>query len=811
MTNKQDYAPITYACNGATVDFPFSWKILEKESVVVTLIGKGLETILALGEDYNIDFDEVGGNVKTKTTYALGNSIIIARKASTYQDKSFSTSGGFQASEIEKAFDNVSINLQDMDYNIENFKETFSNKINTKIEVYRDDVENQIESNKQEFLGIQSDFEDKVNTKIQQVSDAAEKINELEEAVNTAVNAANTATSKADSASAEANKATEQASLATKKAHEITDIAEKSLANIESKTQEEINKIKQTGFYMQNDKLYYINSNGETKEFKAGGGLELCDIGTALFVDETKGLRRRLNGSILDINANTQAFLTRLLEIKTTNPDYFTNEETWQSEATLNVDGCVYKFVLNYDSTGTNVTSVRLPKYPDYVEVSAGSSITTAPVSGFVQSKVASGIVLLPNANLNPNWDGNYALTSNGKYQHCNLFAQDGSGNVSVRGIGNGSVYYVDAQADLSSLKLKNTKLKLYYYIQVATGSETENNIVNDIELNNPYVLFKSEYSETPLYNISWLKSEGEYYPKSRCIKAYEALVVENNTDIAVGTTVDLPSGTKYTKRGLSVKLSTDESATDFDFRINTTDEKFRLPLKNGMEGVFASRGKGNGLALGLTNGAVLAGLASNSTSGTIISHSAYGANISATEKTDGVVGTFGVSTDPTKSGIVVDTTVPEGWNLYYYVGETVQNSNLIDAGRIGEELGNKTNAKQAASASVPNYEKAYLYQATINTIFTAPCDGILMGCISTGRNTGNSFIDIYNTDGQIINTIPYGYSGSDVNQYAVNIKLLKDYSAKATCSTGGDIYYETTDHTLVAGKLQFIPLKGAN
>ena len=101
-----------------------------------------------------------------------------------------------------------------------------------------------------------------------------------------------------------------------------------------------------------------------------GGGLEVCDIGMSLFVNETKGLKRRLNGQIVDTNANTQGFIDKLLKIKETNPDYFTDEDTWQSEKTMNVDGCVYKFVLNY--SGNNVVSVRLPKYPDYVEVNAG-------------------------------------------------------------------------------------------------------------------------------------------------------------------------------------------------------------------------------------------------------------------------------------------------------------------------------------------------------------------------------------------------------------------------------------------------------
>lgn len=72
-------------------------------------------------------------------------------------------------------------------------------------------------------------------------------------------------------------------------------------------------------------------------------------------------------------------------------------------------------------------------------------------------------------------------------------------------------------------------------------------------ELNNPYTLFDSKYSETPLYNASWLLSNGTYYAKSVYVTAYEALVVENNSEIEAGTSVSLPSGGNYVKRGLPI------------------------------------------------------------------------------------------------------------------------------------------------------------------------------------------------------------------------------------------------------------------
>ena len=149
------------------------------------------------------------------------------------------------------------------------------------------------------------------------------------------------------------------------------------------------------------------------------------------------------------------------------------------------------------------------------------------------------------------------------------------------------------------------------YFIQIATGSETEANIVNTLDNVNGFTLLESKYSDKPLYNESWLLSNGQYNPKATYPTAYEGLQVEYNSEIEAGTTVTLPSGVSYTKRGLSVKLST-ETYTDYDFVLNTADETFRLPLKTKL-----ASGKaviGNGMTLGMTNGSVNAGLSDNST-----------------------------------------------------------------------------------------------------------------------------------------------------------------------------------------------------
>lgn len=352
---------------------------------------------------------------------------------------------------------------------------------------------------------------------------------------------------------------------------------------------------------------------------RGGSGLEVGDISTALYVNEAKNLRRYLNGQIVDNNNNTKVFIEDyLLGLYATNPEYFATEENWQAEALLNIDGCVYKFVLNY--SGETVVSVRLPKYPDYVEINAGG---TLPVVG---NGISIGLT---------NGAANYGMAVQGRgipnsvYSYglqpvANGFGSNVGTDVGLRNdVTSNQVIGVTTNPTKSGIQttLKQTKLKLRYFIQIATGSETENNIINDIDLNNPYSLFDSKYSDHELNNLSWLKSEGQWNAKAVYTDAYDKLLkVYNGTE---------------TVAGLSVKLST-ETYTDYDFVLNTADETFRLPLKT----------------------------------------------------------------------LHTDNTV-DSLSLYFYVGETVQNANLIDAGRIGEQLAGKVNLN-APQIQAPYIKETY-------------------------------------------------------------------------------------------------------
>ena len=132
------------------------------------------------------------------------------------------------------------------------------------------------------------------------------------------------------------------------------------------------------------------------------------------------------------------------------------------------------------------------------------------------------------------------------------------------------------------------------------------------------------------------------------------------------------------------VKFST-EDYTDYDYVINTSDETFRLPLKTNIPNGKAV--VGNGIALGMTDLSQYGGFVHNSTNDTRLTTAAYGSKVGdsvsyTTFSKDNV--SIGVTTDPEKSGLILND---GDLYLYYYVGETVQNANLINAGRIAEQI----------------------------------------------------------------------------------------------------------------------------
>ena len=542
-----------------------------------------------------------------------------------------------------------------------------------------------------------------------------------------------------------------------------------------------------------------LNYNWDILDEKAsGGGLEIGDIGiAALGIDESKGLRRYLNGSILTANTNTQGFINKLKSAAALYPSLVCTETEWQAIASTSVGGQCGKFVINYDTGGTIVVSVRLPKIIMPIQgLTDLSSLATIVEAGL--PNIEGVFTTYSSGSLNP--------TANGAFSTSVVL----TGSISTTA-GYGYTQTTDIDASRSNPiygktdTVQQEQIQYPYFIQIATGVEYEVNITNDIELNNPFTLFDSKYSEVPLYNLAWLLSNGTYYAKSVYVTAYEALLVENNSQITAGTSSQLPSGGTYIKRGLPVKLSTAGDITDYDFVINTTDETFRLPLKSKL--ASGSAVAGNGLSLGITDGTDKYG-ARNGTDGEnsyiAADANAYGINagttLGASTAPAGTV-SLGITEDETKSGIETST---NGLSLYFYVGETVQNANLINAAEIPNtkaeiNLSNVTPAGKAAAVGwvTPDWFAGIAYTQK-NTEYTVPCAGYIIGYISrSGTVRANLHI--------LVNDKEVGIVGTDTSSNTFYFSFCIIVAKDDTFRT----YVEGTD--ILGQILSFYPMKGVS
>lgn len=443
-----------------------------------------------------------------------------------------------------------------------------------------------------------------------------------------------------------------------------------------------------------------------------GGGLEIGDIGIApLGIDETQNKRRYLNGQLI-LQNQFVSFTNKVKKAVELNPSIACTEEQWQATVTMSAFGQCGKFVID-DVVGT----IRLPKITGFIQ-----GLTDLASLGEL---VEAG---LPNINASL---GNIVVKANEAYA-------GGAFNVTqyfANNVGTGSSnYYNYAYFDFYASRLNATygksntvqpeSSRYPYFIQVATGVEESVDVTREIELNNPYSLGDSKYSPVALDNISWLKSEGQWNSKAVYPDYYNWVLVNANNGVA------------------DFKLSTN-TYDDYSWVVNTADETFRLPLLNGEEDISGGTeyrlsnvenevpftcDKNGCYIVGTSSGTTGVGVsvtADNNTSGELqkcvasqTNQQVY-ASIKACRGDSvqfylGGVNSF-VSFAPYKGN----------GSLYFYVGDTVQNANLINAGRIEENVASiKSNVDAILRGSQnPDYSRAI----SIGQNYTCPSDGYIV------------------------------------------------------------------------------------
>lgn len=244
------------------------------------------------------------------------------------------------------------------------------------------------------------------------------------------------------------------------------------------------------------------------------------------------------------------------------------------------------------------------------------------------------------------------------------------------------SLYQAGLRQSADSSKGQPENIKGVWFIQLNSEIDSAETPINDYQINNVFAYGMNMYYKGIMNNNSWLRSNNQWNAKA----VYEGLynwILEKFNDGADG-----------------FKASTATDYTDYDFVINTTDETFRLPLKNGQEGMFLDV---NGTIPVIGDGKVLGFVADDGTGyGSTFRYTTGSINVSCLTEAYGqpyttdYTGThnparntyLGITTDATKSGIVADLSnveVPEEYNLYYFCGDTLENTKLINTARLAE------------------------------------------------------------------------------------------------------------------------------
>ena len=226
---------------------------------------------------------------------------------------------------------------------------------------------------------------------------------------------------------------------------------------------------------------------------------------------------------------------------------------------------------------------------------------------------------------------------------------------------------------------------KLIPYIVVGNTAQTQAiTDVTDITSseNDTLPLFTGMYFEHKPNNAGWLLGGEQANSGSIYTTAYNELVNELTLpkyNLKVIEEEDMVSGTDYSEYWI----------------VNQTQQYFICPTRLSYDALSGSEIPvyGNGMTLGMTNGTLNSGLGGNPSIGLMSWDNSYGEPVGSTNNTAQYqLNSIGVTTDPTKSGIVTNLNSAKSSTakLYFKVANAVENLELLDAGEVMEALSSK-------------------------------------------------------------------------------------------------------------------------
>lgn len=451
--------------------------------------------------------------LKADIDVALGERLTIYRESEIIQEAQYPRTGPFPAASHEGALDYLTMQNQEQQDQIDR-----SLKVPISTANFDGALPIPVPARALKINNSGSGFEFSEYDPDTALETTKEYMEGAQTAASNALASQNAAASSASSAANSETVATQQANIATVKTQEVTETYNNAIVDIQKNWQdaisdvstagaEQVSNIKKTGFYMQDDKLYYINADGETKEFISGGGRELLEIYIDPFCDESENKGRIANGQIIiqsqfkDVTKKLKKRVGWDSENKkaTLNTSLVCTEEEWQAIKTASKLGQCGKFVID-DKAGT----IRLPAIINI------NGLTDLSKAGLIKDES------LPNikGSFRPNGGNGLSVADTSgafapKEETSAVVAINGS-----TGTGNAGASF-DASRSSSTYQdnapVQQETVQYPYVICVNTGVEEAERPINNYQVNNTNSYGDSKYvGDMTLDNLSWLKSESQ-------------------------------------------------------------------------------------------------------------------------------------------------------------------------------------------------------------------------------------------------------------------------------------------------------------
>lgn len=580
---------------------------------------------------------------------------------------------------------------------------------------------------------------------------------------------------------------------------------------------------------------------------------EIGDIGIAPFgIDESLNLRRYLNGQVIS-QTQFEAFTNKVKSAIALYPNLSATEENWQAEKALSKFGQVGKFVIDDENQ-----TIRLPAVVnaqgllDLTGIGNLVNESLPNITGTVGSLrgVASGAFTTVDVGA--------ALISGGNAGRVFENTFDASNS--------SATYQTDAPVQQEAIQypyyiqvatgIEETLPAIREY-KVNNSDYFGKSIYSDVDPNNASLLASNgQYNARAVYPdyYDWLVEQmnkgvdrfkgttafqfkgntpetESYTPSFATRNPVVGSVIYGNSPIqALGYATQVNDDGSVVVQDVVNNINTTlvfnqelpniAWFTDYDFAINQNDQTFRLPLLNGSEDLPSDR----------YDDLTLASTTQRFTAPANGIYTVSGLGFTWVDIANETAGDFGSCSQPrtvdnygryavkAKRGdqiAIFCGAVPSSYlcrfihatgngTLYYYVGDTVQDASLINAGSVLNQLSDKISRTAASdkelvvSWGMPDYTAGIEVSVTgTEQTFICPKDGFVR-FMAGGFNGNYGYLKV--NDEIITNQSSAG------NGYVVSVSAFTFVQALSVCKfmTGYTSNY-------LGNSFVFYPLKGVN